>query len=318
MLTEILFRPARAWIDGWARRRGPTSPPLRLRYRQIYILPTAFGWLLGLLMFAMLIGSLNFNNNLGLLTTFMVAGLALMSMLSAYRNLEGLDIPRIDAEPVFAGDDLVLVFTLCETGGRERQLLELRREGRTRLVRLEPNEVGRAGLAIPTRVRGRIDAGRIRLSTRYPIGLFEAWSWLWPERTFLVWPRPARQAPPLPAGGNERGQQRPGDEGDEYHGLRAWREGDPLHRIAWKASKRHEQLLAREFRQPRNIELRLALATAPGADLEQRLSVLAAWVLEAESRDLSWTLDLGYAVLGPDEGELHCIRCLNALAEYVP
>lgn len=318
MLPAVIVRPVRRQIEIWARRRGPTSPPLKLGYRQIYILPTTFGWLLGLLMFAMLVGSLNFNNNLGLLTTFLVAGLALTSMLSAYRNLEGLEIPRIDADPPFAGDDLNLALTLRDADGRERPLLELHHDGRHGRGSLHPYETGPAVLKIPTRARGHFKPGRIRLYTRYPLGLFEAWSWLWPERSFRVWPRPARRAPPLPVGRGEQGQPRPGDEGDEYHGLRPWRESDPLHRIAWKASQRHEQLLAREFRQLRSTELRLSLANAAGANLEERLSVLTAWVLQAERRGLRWTLDLGRLVLGPDEGELHRIRCLNAMADYNP
>ncbi len=71
----------------WIRRRGPVHPPLVLGYRQIYILPTRFGWLIGLLLTAMLLGSLNFNNNLGLFTTFLVAGTALLSMHVAHRTI---------------------------------------------------------------------------------------------------------------------------------------------------------------------------------------------------------------------------------------
>lgn len=267
-------------------------------------------------MFAMLMGSLNFNNNLGLLTTFLVAGIALISMLAAYRNLEALEITRTSARPAFAGNFLELEVRMAESAGRARRGLTVAGMGQTASGGLEANHGGSIVLKVPTRRRGWLQPGRLRLQTSYPLGLFEAWSWFWPERDFLVWPRPAAHPPPLPIGRARTGSPRPGDESDEFHGLRDWREGDPLHRIAWKASQRHQSLLARQFSHFDNEDLELKIEAAPGRDLEQRIAILAAWILEADRRGLSYTLDVGTRRIGPDQGESHRVRCLDALAEH--
>ncbi|MEM7054466.1 MAG: DUF58 domain-containing protein, partial [Pseudomonadota bacterium] len=170
-------------------------------------------------------------------------------------------------------------------------------------------------LPISTMQRGWLRVDRLKLSTRHPLGLFEAWSVFWPEQSFLIWPQPADQAPPLPASARLRESQQPGDEGDEFHGLRDWREGDPVHRIAWKASQRHQDLLARQFSRPQQDEIVLKLSQAPGLSREQQISVVTRWLLDIDREGARYGLDLGSIQIAPDSGSKHRLRCLNALAE---
>ena len=305
------------WFDHWIARRGPARPPLALKYRQIFILPTRFGWTLGLLMFAMLMGSLNFNNNLGLLTTFIVAGLASNSMLLAFRNLQGLELLRTGAAPVFAGQTAQLMVSLSNRAERNRPGLELKRGDQVEVFDLPARGLAEISLGVPTQRRGWLEVERLRVQTSHPIGLFEAWSWFWPERAILVWPQPASSPPPWPddTADQHSQQERARQDGDEFFSLRPWRLGDPLHRVAWKASQRHDSLLARELRQPQSPELRFDLGRVPGADLEQRISILTAWILRAHRDARNWTLTLGAQQLGPARGERHLHDCLRALAE---
>jgi len=318
-------RRARSWLDAaqarfgaWLRRRGPVHPPLTLGYRQIYILPTRFGWLVGLLLFAMLLGSLNFNNNLGLFTTFLVSGIGLLSMHIAHRNLDGVRVAGCVPGQAFAGEPLALSITLQDTKDRARRGLVAETKGlpATAGVDVSPAATNETTLAIPTRRRGWMEIPRIRLRTRHPVGWFEAWSWFWPEHKVLVWPKPADQAPPLLTAGSSDSRNRPGDESDEFHGLRDWREGDPLHRIAWKASQRHQHLLARQFTRPERDRIILRLADAPGRSLEERISILARWVMEADRNEFEYGMDLGTNSIEPGAGEAHRIQCLNALGEF--
>ncbi|MBL39145.1 MAG: DUF58 domain-containing protein [Xanthomonadales bacterium] len=316
---------ARSWVDAaqvrfaaWLRRRGPVHPPLTLGYRQIYILPTRFGWLVGLLLFAMLLGSLNFNNNLGLFTTFLVAGIGLLSMHIAHRNLDGVRVAGCVPGQTFAGAPLELSITLRDTRDRARRGLvaESKRLSPAAGVDLAASASAETALSIPTRRRGWMEIPRIRLRTRHPLGWFEAWSWFWPEHKVLVWPRPADQAPPLLTSGSSDSRNRSGDESDEFHGLRDWREGDPLHRIAWKASQRHQHLLARQFTRPERDRIILRLTDAPGRSLEERISILARWVMEAERNEFEYGMELGATTIEPGSGEAHRIRCLDALGEF--
>lgn len=306
------------WFDRWLKRRAQARPPLTIQYRQIFILPTRFGWMLGLLMFAMLMGSLNFNNNLGLLTTFIVAALALNSMLLAYHNLRGIRILRCQATAVHAGDIALLSVSFNDSDGRQRPALELNSAEHCHGFDLLRGARVDAVLPVQTNHRGWKAVGRLRLQTSYPMGLFEAWAWFWPDIDIRVWPRPADNAPPLPRHGQDavgrHSTRRP--DSDTFHSLRAWRPEDPLHRIAWKASQRHQALLAREFRAEASEHVILDLEMTPASDLELRLSILTAWVLQAHHKNLEWSLKLGHQQLGPGRGEAHRVACLNALSEF--
>lgn len=315
--SAVDHTPLRNWLDGWIRRRGQSRPPMALSYRQIFILPTRFGWVLGIIMFAMLMGSLNFNNNLGLLTTFIVAGLAHNAMLMAFLNLRGLSVRHCTAAPVFAGQHLVLRVTLANDGRRQRVGLELRQGDRISRFALDHDATCDVDIELPTRRRGWLRADKLRVQTTHPLGLFEAWSWFWPERDLLVWPQPANPAPPLPESGGRQHDSALISEpdGDDFFSLRAWREGDPLHLIAWKQSQRHQALLSREFRRELSDSLSLDLEHTPGGSLEARISVLTAWVVQAERGRREWTLVLPSQTLGPGSGSAHRDDCLRALAE---
>jgi hypothetical protein len=80
------------------------APPyIEIPGRRLYILPTRRGAMFAALLFLMLVGSINYNNSLGHVFTFLLTGIACVAMLSIYRNLLGVEISAGDARPVFAG-----------------------------------------------------------------------------------------------------------------------------------------------------------------------------------------------------------------------
>ena len=109
MSTSRLRAAVADRVQRWARRRqGPDSVPLILERRRIYILPTKFGVAYALTAFAMLLGSMNYNNSLGLALTFLLVGLGLVAMHHCHRNLAGLVIAHVQASEAFAGGSLKL------------------------------------------------------------------------------------------------------------------------------------------------------------------------------------------------------------------
>ncbi|NBB93092.1 MAG: DUF58 domain-containing protein [Gammaproteobacteria bacterium] len=304
-------------FERWLQRRTRLDLPLTLAYRQIFILPTRFGWLLAILMGAMLIGSLNFNNNLGLLTTFIVAATSINTMLLSFRTLRGLVIRRGGAVPVHAGQAIDYRLAVDNPVERPRSGLVLRAGDARNVFSVAPRGSREVRLRLTPRARGWHKPGRLRIETTHPLGLFCAWSWFEPRAPVLVWPAPAADPPSLPEQGEAQlgGRRSPREEGEEFHSLRRWREGDPLHRIAWKASQRHQTLLSREFRRERSRHVTLDLSLAPGRDLEERIRILTAWVLRADADGREWTLKAGERALGPARGEAHRHACLRALAE---
>src|SRR5690606_23369553 len=70
----------------WARRRqGLDRNPIVLNRRRVYILPTRQGAAFGALLFAMLLGSMNYSSSPGFLLTFSLAALAFVAMNHTHR-----------------------------------------------------------------------------------------------------------------------------------------------------------------------------------------------------------------------------------------
>ena len=77
----------------WARKRqGSDSAITQLRASRVYILPTGVGLVFALMTFAMLLGSMNYNNNLSFVLTFILVGIGLVSMHQCQRNLVALEL----------------------------------------------------------------------------------------------------------------------------------------------------------------------------------------------------------------------------------
>lgn len=302
------------------RKRGEVNLPFQLEYRNIYVLPTTFGGAFALMLVGMALGGLNFNNNMALLLVFLLGSITQMTTLLSYRTLVGLRVEGIRAEPVFAGEHARFLVYLGNPDDRDRLTVQaaLAGEPLQDCIDLPGGSTRPLTLTVPTRRRGWLELPDFRLETRYPMGLFRAWCWFFPRARCLVYPAPAKSPPPLPRSGRgEQGQAEKGD-GEQVHGLRNYREGDPLRRVAWRTSARHDELYTREMETPRDLSCVLDWHLLGGLDHELRISVLAAWVLQADHRGLRYRLELPGASSGPGAGADHRADCLEMLALFDP
>ena len=92
-------------LFAFLRRTNPvlTDGSISIQGQTVYILPTGFGLFFASLLIILLVGSINYANNLGFLLTFFLAGIALIAMVHTWRNLVGLSFVPLRVEPIFAG-----------------------------------------------------------------------------------------------------------------------------------------------------------------------------------------------------------------------
>jgi uncharacterized protein (DUF58 family) len=303
-------------LDRVRRIRGPAELPLVLEYRHIYVMPTRFGAWFGVLLGLMAIAGLNFNNNMTLLLVFLLGSIAMLTTLLAYRNLVGLEISGIIAGPVFAGEQAEFRILVRNPEDRWRFAIEATGQMTRDSVDIQPQNTRYLRIAQDAPERGWLTMDPFRVENRFPLGLFRAWTVVIPTARCLVYPQPAPNPPPLPMSGRgEQGMVNKG-EGEHFHGLREYRPGDPLRRIAWRSSARHQKLYSREMEAPRDETCELNWYLMGGGDSEQKLSILAAWVLRAERRQLPYSLEIPGAALPASLGERHRDSCLEILALY--
>jgi uncharacterized protein (DUF58 family) len=306
-----MARPFQAWLDA----RMPRGEEAVLTHRCVYILPTRQGLFFALVLVLLLIGSINYAIGLGFAFTFLLAGLGLVSMLHAYRNLAGLVLRPGKAEAVFAGQSALLC--LRAENSVPRFALAAQVEGGQETVADIPVGGGELLLPFPAARRGVLRPGKLRLATLFPLGLFRAWSWAAPDLSCLVYPAPEEGNVPLPPGaGESAGGSRLRRGQDDFGGLREYRPGDSPRHVAWKAAARGERLLTKEFAGEAGRLLWLDWHDLAALDAEARLSRLTRWVLDADGAGLAYGLRLPGQEFGPAQGEAHRRACLTALALF--
>lgn len=303
-----------SWLRRFVKPCGIEALPIALHRRRIYVLPTPYGLFFALLLTAMTVGGLNYNNNPALILCFLMLSLMLSSLLRAYLNLSGVRLEALDAAPVHAGEIQRLRLRFVPDSQRLREGLILERHGQRVAFSLHDGTALDVELPQATQRRGLMPAGRFKLYSQQPLGLFEVWSWLHPEASTLVWPA-LEKDPPAPPGEGGRNRPRPQrGNGDEPIALRDYRSGDPMRQVAWKHSARLDRLLVREYEQPAGSERLLSWdALAPmGSDARARR--LARWLADAERQGQATTLLMPGTRIGPGQGPAHLHACFRALA----
>ncbi len=302
----------------WARRRQGTDPPrLRLASERIYILPTAAGLVYAAMLATMLAGSMNYNNNLAFALTFLLASVGIVAIYHTHRTLAGLSVDYLGAEPVFAGEPLQVRFALVNDSTHPREEIFLDWSGCPAVAGgVTPENSRTVALPLQTASRGPKPLPALRLSTRAPLGLMHAWTWVHLDEQPIVYPQPAARAVASrsPAIDTPCAGQRASGE-DDFTGLREYQRGDSPRRIAWKSYARTNQLLAREFGGGEREEpLWIDWDSVAAGDTETRVARLARLVIDAFESGRTWGLrGPGMHVdLGGGRDQLH--RCLRALA----
>lgn len=313
-----IFTPLRQWLFRFGRDE---QLPIVLTQRRIFILPTRTGLLFAIVLCTMLLGAINYNLSLGHALVFLLASLGLVAMVHTFRNLVALRLTPGRAEPVFAGDIAHFPVFLENSHQQARRSLVLV-FGKNEGINLDIPTGEQAMIAIPcpAPTRGRLDPGRITLSTDYPLGLFHAWSYPHPKLHCLVYPKPIETPLPASSAASHTGQQHGNRGHEDFTGLRLRQPNDSPRHIAWKAVARdidNRPLLIKQFAGGALEELWLDLSLTPAdSPLEEQLSVLAGWVIAAERTHSRYGLRLACLEIAPDQGNTHRDACLEALALY--
>jgi len=329
--VQLLRRRVQAW---WLARHR-RSDTLVLSQRNLYILPSRPGLFFCATLLVLLLASINEQLSLGYLLTFLLGGAGLASMHSTHNNLQGLSLDLKPPAPVFAGDDVQLDLRLHNDGaaryGVGLQVKESMACGD--LDRVAWTDVPAGGhaplqLRFASVQRGLHELPELQVLSRFPLGLFRAWSVWRPAAQVWVYPRPEVAPPPFPvhAGAGE-GQAQPSrlrQAGLELDGVRAYQRGDSMRQVLWKKAAlsldsvvQGAPLWVRDSQAQAAQELWLDWQdTAGQTDPERRLSRLCAWLLAAEAQQRPYGLRLDGQEWPPELGPGHQELCLQALARH--
>lgn len=283
-------------------------------------------------MLAILLGSINYDNALGYLLTFLLFGVFLTCMLHTYRNLVGLSYIGADVKPVFAGSRAHFTLAFDNRGQWPRYSLAVahwprlpgywrrRRRASTvsRIDSIPSTDIARATVTLAAPERGWLALQRVRITSTFPLGILRVWAYFEDDTRCLVYPQPNGHLPlPLYGPSAEAVGTGTGQGNDDFAGFRRYRPGDPIRAISWKSLARQDTVLVKRFTSgaSRSVTLRMADCRRL-AGVEKRLSQLTQWVVEADRLGLHFGLELPGTVIAPGMGPGHRHHCLRTLALY--
>ncbi len=308
-----------------------------LRGRRIFIIPTRYGLLYGLFTLLILLGAINYSNSLGHVLSFLLACLGFVVMLHTYRNLAPITLKQVKSTAVFAGQPIPFELVLSNASHRNSYYLELasrqidppswslfswfsRYHSCQPVPCIAPQSDSVVRYVIASQHRGKQPLGKVRISTCFPLGLFNSWTYFPTNEAAIIYPKPAGSLPlPVTNSQTTSANRHVQEKGmDDFSGFKRYRAGDPLHAIAWKAMARDDIMRTKQFNHFIGPERACFswedVATLP--DTESRLSQLCQWIITAEHQGLRYGLTLPGCTIPTGQGRPHYHQCLTALACY--
>lgn len=262
------------------------------------------------------------NNSAAYLLFCALTAVFLVSIPHTLINLTGVTITLESVQPAFVGQEVSLPVEITNSSLATRHGIELALPGskseRQRVDYIPANKAARVTLRFPARQRGEHKIETLCLTSSYPLGFVRILKKSGSSQSYIVYPRPAGDVR-LPSSFIHRRDSRPltdFGEGDDFAGVRAYMLGESQRHIDWKAVARGQPLMTKQFTAEAEGVVYLDFFALNSADVEEKLSQLAFWVIEAERAQRPYGLRLPDAEIPPAVGQSHFHRCLRALSLF--
>lgn len=300
----------------WLANRIPGQRRHQLSMQSVFIVPTLFGFSFMILCACLFILGTNYQNNLLLLLTYFFVALGLINLFASYRNFARIRVQAKGIQPVFAGDNATFQMQLVHTtDAHPHGELKVHWWGHATGIVVDLDDTaGVISLPRFTYRRGVFSLPRVTFSSMYPLGLFKCWTHLDFTQPLTVYPKQQTCQIRLQCETDMSGEvtsHAPGH--DDFQGLKAYSEGDPLNRIAWKTVARGLPPAVKVFSE-QSGEAGYLIITPNERALEQQISRAAYQAVALCRQDLSYGLKIGATVIAQGSGLEHRNRCLAALA----
>ena len=256
------------------------------------------------------------------LLLFGLTAVFLVSIPHTLLNLADVTIAPESAKPAFAGEEVSVPVEIMNCSRATRRGIELVLPGsggkRRRVDYIAAGKAARVTLRFPAKHRGEHRVGTFRLTSIYPLGFVRVVKKFVSSQTYLVYPEPSGDLR-LPTQRARSPHSRPQTElgeGDDFAGVRAYVPGESQHHIDWRAVARGQPLMTKQFAAEAEGSVRLDFFAVRFTGVEEKLSQLALWVIEAERVRRPYSLRLPNTDIAPAVGEAHFHRCMRSLSLF--
>jgi uncharacterized protein (DUF58 family) len=262
------------------------------------------------------------NNTAVYLLFFALTAILLVSIPHTLINLAGVTVTLESVHPAFVGQEVCLPLEIMNDSRATRHGIELSLSGsnseRKRIDYIPADRAARVTLRFPARQRGEHNVGTLCLTSAYPLGFIRFLKKFAPSQTYIVYPKPAGDVR-LPSSFVNWRDGRPLTElgeGDDFAGVREYVHGESQRHVDWRAVARGQPLMTKQFAAEAEGVVYLDFSALHFANVEERLSQLALWIIEAERGGRPYGLRLPGTEIPPAIGQPHFHQCLRALSLF--
>jgi uncharacterized protein (DUF58 family) len=297
-----------------------------MKREAIRIRPTGLWIIFGPILMCMLLAAINYSNNLVYTVLFLIASLSFVSIFHTWRNLSALQLEHVRIHPAFAREDVRVEIYLSAPVDKPVfgiNFLRLNEESKPNLLispdgsgfRVHSGDSRLVEVTFPSSRRGIYRFEAVLVKSSYPFGLFAASFRVPLDKVYYIYPQPKGKDlwPEMRPSGYSGSpfSQKPGD---DFAGVRTYMPGESLRHVDWKAYARGRPLSVKQFTGGEGQELWLDAAEMARIPLEERLSQLALWIVNAEKAEIPYALKLGRTTLPLGLGPEQSRRALEVLA----
>ena len=316
-------------MNRWIRRRIPRADEQHLSHGNLFILPSQFGLLYLLACALLFVIGTNYENNPILIICYLLLALFILSMYTCFLNLNGTQIAVATLAPCHLGDEVQMSLRIKRNTLAFGWNWQIAATDSYHTARIETDD--KLLLSFRAHSRGYLYPPPVKLSTRFPLGLFVCWTYLRPARRHWVYPKIQRgdwqhiDMAKLDVDSKliDPKSQTHLPQPDNFEGIKPYRQGYPMSLVSWKhqAKQPDSSLLLKAFSGDAHRPGWLSLDSVFSGSLEQKLAVLTHAVLNLERSNQAYGLTLsGYGgntvLLPPDLGSDHLRQCLQALSLF--
>jgi uncharacterized protein (DUF58 family) len=323
-------------LEHWLSRRVPGSFEHSLTSRNIFILPTKFGFAFLFFVLLLILLGTNYQNNTILLLSYLLASLFITVMLHSFYNLSQLKLSSTEKHYIFAEQQAFLPITIkAEKSHFDLNIHYVKKSSLPhKKLKIEQCSLGENKVLVPcsAKKRGVYNIGRVKIYSEYSLGFFITWSMLDFSHQLIVYPNPKQlrgnhdYLSNFEDNSDNKNVTQSATTGiDDFSELKNHIVGESQARVAWKQLARGQGKLSKHYDDQQGTSKWLKLIDMPSNNLETKLSYLCFLILEYSKNgtDFGLVLDSSYSVtinktikIAPSSGHQHQQHCLVALAKF--
>jgi uncharacterized protein (DUF58 family) len=329
-LKQLFSLRAQTWLS----KRIPSAKQHNLSNKNIFIMPTRFGFSFMFFVMVLFLLATNYQNNIIMLFSYLMASLFITAMMNTFFNLSGLTVKAQNMSYGYAEQPLSFAVSLHSKQSRYALNLAFKDQSMTTLEHCHQGD-NLVNVLFTINQRGRFPTGRLKISSEYCFGLFVAWTHLDFASYAVVYPKSRAIEGALP---NLSAPKNNDDENsnlmpefvqgtDDFYQLKPYELGEPLSRVAWKQLAKGQGRFSKQYQQNQGKLCWLTLAAMPSHNLETKLQYLCFLIAEHSKTGQPFGLDLSLGTstntrtaaevkINPDVGTEHLKSCLIALADF--